>query len=149
MEKITKLGKIISEIHKKSINREIEWEEFEENAFQLRFPNSSVSIQYNYDNEAQDTYLALEIYNKEGIRILEIHSGNIKNYVKNATNKMLAEIHSAAKESVLKTDETLDDIFNSLESGFRFRSSSSSTTLSPTTTTTTTTNLPDDEDIPF
>jgi hypothetical protein len=50
---------------------------------------------------------------------------------------MLYEILTAAKESFLKIDETLDDIFNSQESGFSYRSSS-------TSTTSTTTSLPDD-----
>ena len=70
MGKFDKLGKIISEIHKKTMNREIEWEEVEEGRYQLRFPKSSVTIGFGYDQEAQDSYLALDIYNQEGIRIM-------------------------------------------------------------------------------
>jgi len=149
MDKSAKIGKIISEIHKKSISREIEWEEIEEGKFQLRFPNSSVVMTINRDYEAQDDYIALEIYNREGIRVLEINGGNIGKYWQNATSKILSEIYASAKESILKTDETLDDIFDSLESGFSYPSSSSSKSSSSYSSSKSKISSPDGEDIPF
>jgi hypothetical protein len=144
----TKIKQIIRKIHKKSLGRELQWKELGDDKFQVAFPNSSISIGNEIDEEVGEPYLSLSFYNNEGTRIMEIFGRNIVQYIEDGSYKVLEEIYGAAKESILKTDETIDDILDSLEKGHtgaftsRIVTVSSSASLSPSTSSSSSTSTP-------
>jgi hypothetical protein len=110
-----KIARVITLLHEKAMGYELNWSNSETNVYQLSFANSSISISKEFDRESQDDYVSLKFYNISGELVLEIHGGNLPNYL-NETYKYLEEIYNAAKEHLLNADGTLDDVLNSLES---------------------------------
>lgn len=114
-----KVDEIIKLVHKRSISGKLKWEEISEKQFQLNYPKSSINIGMYLDTDAGVYYYSLQFLNSEGVIVLSIHDDNIKDYY-SGTYKDIEEIYNSAKASVLKADETLDDIFKSLRDEIPF-----------------------------
>ncbi|RJP35551.1 MAG: hypothetical protein C4527_00430 [Candidatus Omnitrophota bacterium] len=105
----SKFTQLINQLHEKTVNNKINWEETaEENIFLVSFSDYSVEIA-DYSDESHDLY-KLRIYNKEGKIVDKISSDNCSYLTANE----LKEVYENARRKAMGADEALGELLESL-----------------------------------
>lgn len=109
-----KIGEVVVRLHRKALEGGLKWMRSKSSEdYTMDFPKSTIWIGWE-GRRGYEVETVLKIYNSAGILVHEVDSENIALHVDGGTSKLLEEIHAAARESILKTNQTIDDILGSL-----------------------------------
>lgn len=116
------LKKILVYLVQATDKGQVPWKAITDGEFQVSFGESTVStgwagedggfdlLRLSAQGKSPGPYLS--IYNSDGVKIITLHTGNIKKY--EMPDTILKAIYERAKNQVFRYDETFNDILKGL-----------------------------------